>query len=71
MDGYEVTQAIRSMDRDDARIVPIIAMTADAYEDDKKKCIEAGMNDHVAKPLNPLELFSTITRFIQEKHKKS
>jgi signal transduction histidine kinase/PAS domain-containing protein len=71
MDGYEVTQAIRSMKRADSKTVPIIAMTADAYEDDKKKCLDVGMNDHVAKPLNPLLLFSTLTKFIQEKDKKS
>lgn len=64
MDGYEVTRAIRRMDRADAKTVPIIAMTADAFEDDIKKCFEAGMNAHIAKPIEPNLLFSEIARLI-------
>lgn len=51
MDGYEATQAIRALDRPD-RSIPIIAMTADAFAGDIQKCLEAGMDDHIAKPLD-------------------
>jgi len=63
MDGYEATRTIRAMQRKDSD-VPIIAMTADAFEDDKKKCLEAGMDGHVAKPLDPQALYGTIVEHI-------
>lgn len=50
MDGYQATAAIRGLERQDADI-PIIAMTADAFSEDIKKCLECGMNDHLAKPI--------------------
>jgi len=52
MDGYEATKSIRAMARMDASKVPIIALSADAFEDDRQKCEEAGMNGHVAKPVD-------------------
>ena len=51
MDGHEATMAIRGLDRGDAEL-PIIAMTADAFSEDIQKCIESGMNDHLAKPID-------------------
>ena len=51
MDGYEATKAIRALGRADDSL-PIIAMTADAFEGDVQKCLDAGMNDHLAKPLD-------------------
>lgn len=51
MDGYEAAQAIRALDRPD-RSIPIIAMTADAFAGDIQKCLDAGMDDHIAKPLD-------------------
>ena len=51
MDGYEATMAIRALEREDADI-PIIAMTADAFSEDIQKCLECGMNDHLAKPID-------------------
>ena len=51
MDGYEATAAIRRLEREDAEI-PIIAMTADAFSEDIQKCLECGMNDHLAKPID-------------------
>ena len=51
MDGYEATAAIRGMEREDAGI-PILAMTADAFSEDIQKCLECGMNDHLAKPID-------------------
>jgi len=53
MDGCRSTQAIRATDRDDAGTVPIIAMTADAFEDDVRRCLAAGMDAHIAKPIDP------------------
>ena len=52
MDGLEATRAIRQLERVDAKSVPIIAMTANAFEEDKKACLEAGMNEHIGKPIN-------------------
>ena len=52
MNGYEATKAIRSMDRADAKQIPIIAMTANAFAEDVLRCRDAGMNDHLAKPLD-------------------
>lgn len=52
LDGYGATAAIRALPREDARTVPIIAMTADAFEDDIRKCFAAGMNGHISKPVD-------------------
>ena len=62
MDGYEATRAIRALPRADAAAVPIIAMTADAFEDDVKKCREAGMNEHIAKPIDPEKLYMVLIK---------
>ncbi|MCI2061704.1 MAG: transporter substrate-binding domain-containing protein [Eubacteriaceae bacterium] len=64
MDGYETTEAIRKLQRDDAAAVPIIAMTADVFADDIKKCLEAGMNAHIAKPIDPETMLRTIAETI-------
>ena len=60
MDGYETARAIRALDRPDAGTVPIIAMTADTFSDDVQKCLDAGMNGHVAKPIAPDKLFEAL-----------
>ncbi len=52
MNGYEATEAIRKMDRSDAKTVPIIAMSADAFSDDVDRCLACGMNAHTAKPID-------------------
>ena len=52
MNGYEATESIRSMDRSDAKKIPIIAMTANAFDEDRIKSKEAGMNEHVSKPID-------------------
>ncbi len=62
MDGYEATKAIRALDRPDARTVPIIAMTADAFSDDVQKCLDAGMNGHIAKPIDPQRLYEMLAK---------
>jgi len=56
MDGYEATRRIRALDRADAASVPIIALSADAFEDDVQRAREAGMNAHLAKPINVAKL---------------
>ena len=52
MTGYEATEAIRALDRPDAKEIPIIAMTADAFAEDMQKCLDCGMNAHMAKPID-------------------
>ncbi len=64
MDGLQTTRAIRKIRGMEA--TPIIAMTANAFEEDRLRCIEAGMNDHVAKPVKPENLFSTIIKWLPE-----
>lgn len=64
MNGFEAARAIRATERDDADAVPIIAMTANAYDEDARKCLEAGMNAHLSKPVEPAALFSTLAREI-------
>lgn len=56
MDGYAAARAIRALDRPDAASIPIIAMTADAFEEDIQKCLHAGMNGHIAKPIDPEQM---------------
>lgn len=63
MNGYEATRQIRSLDRKDAKEIPIIAMTANAFTKDKQDAIEAGMNEHVAKPLDIKLLLRVISRY--------
>jgi signal transduction histidine kinase len=64
MDGYEATRQIRGLNRSDAKTVPIIAMTADAFADDIRKCLDAGMNGHIAKPIEPEVLYSTLRSLV-------
>ena len=65
MDGIEATRAIRAMDRSDASSIPIIAMTADAFAEDARKCMEAGMNAHLAKPIDVDQLTRTLVRLVR------
>ena len=60
MDGLEAARIIRAMMRPDAGTVPIFAMTADAFSDDVRRCLEAGMNGHIAKPVDPVLLYKTM-----------
>ena len=70
MNGYEATRAIRAIDRDYCRQIPIIAMSANAYDEDVKACLEAGMNAHIAKPFDPESLMKLIQKYIQETDEK-
>ena len=67
MDGYKATQTIRNLPDKDKACIPIIAMTANAFAEDKKKTMEAGMNAHLSKPLNVPELMDTIRKFCDGK----
>ena len=63
MDGYKATQTIRRFEDREKAEIPIIAMTANAFEEDRKNAIDAGMNGHIAKPIKVDELFALISRF--------
>lgn len=65
MNGLEATTAIRKLARRDADSIPIIAMTANAYDEDMRKSIDAGMNAHLAKPIEPPVLYSTLLKYIR------
>lgn len=64
MNGYETTQSIRALNRPDAQTIPIIAMTADAFAEDVKRCLDSGMNAHTSKPINLSEVISILKRYI-------
>lgn len=64
MNGLETARAIRALDRLDAKTVPIIAMTANAFEEDVQKSSQAGMNAHLSKPINPQLLYQTLEQWI-------
>ena len=63
MNGYDAAKAIRALDRPDARL-PIIAMTADAFSEDIQRCLECGMNEHVAKPIDIDKLMKLLKRYL-------
>ena len=65
MDGYMATAAIRRSGRPDAKTVPIIAMSADVLADDVQKCLDAGMNGHIAKPLEPETMYSVLEECVK------
>jgi two-component system sensor histidine kinase EvgS len=67
MDGLEATKKIRSLPREDAKTIPIIALTADAYLKDKEHNMAAGMTAYLSKPVQPKELISTLKRVLEEK----
>ena len=64
MDGLGATVEIRKMDRPDAAAIPIIALTANAFEDDVKQCLSAGMNAHLSKPVDIDQLKETLGRLL-------
>ena len=65
MNGYEATKIIRSLDREDAKIIPIIAMTANAFTEDRIRAKEAGMDEHVAKPIDVELLIKVIHKLVE------
>lgn len=69
MDGLEAARTIRSMDREDCHTVPIIAMSANAFDDDLKKSVECGMNGHLSKPVEVEKLYRTLDEVIRGRKK--
>ena len=65
MNGYEAAKMIRSLDREDAKEVPIIAMTANAFTEDRIRAKEAGMDEHVAKPIDVELLIKVIHKLVE------
>ena len=65
MNGYEATKMIRSLDREDAKQIPIIAMTANAFTEDRIRAKEAGMDEHIAKPVDVELLLKVIHKFVE------
>ena len=65
MTGYQATEAIRKLERPDGKTIPIIAMTADAFAEDVQKCLDAGMNAHVAKPIDVRDVCRLLAKFIK------
>ena len=66
MDGYTATRRIRGLSRSDAQSIPIIALTANAFAEDRKKAMEAGMNDHVAKPVDMKVLTAVLQKYLEK-----
>ena len=66
MDGHEATRRIRQLHRPDAQTIPIIAMTANAFVEDRQKALEAGMNEHLTKPLDSAKVVETIRNLVQK-----
>ena len=67
MDGLEAAKAIRALDRPDAKAIPIIAMTANVFKEDREKCLAAGMNAHLSKPLDAETMKRTISEQLQKR----
>lgn len=70
LDGYEATKAIRALDRPDAKLIPVIAMTADAFTSDVSLALASGMNDHVSKPIDRARLFKVLAEQIEKARKE-
>ena len=67
MDGYEATKIIRGLDTPSAKSIPIIAMTANVFREDIEKCLDAGMNGHIGKPLDLNEVFKQLRKYLIER----
>ena len=67
MDGYEATRRIRASGIPNAQTIPIIAMTANVFKEDIEKCLDAGMDDHLGKPIDPDELLDKLKQYLQPK----
>ena len=69
MDGVTATKTIRALPREDAKTIPIIAMTANAFDEDRRISAEAGMNEHLAKPIEPELLYQVLSKYISDSGK--
>ena len=70
MDGLEAAERIRALDRTDAGRIPIIALTANAFDEDVQRSLQAGMNAHLSKPVEPEHLYQTLEELIWESEQK-
>jgi CheY-like chemotaxis protein len=66
MDGLEAAAAIRALDRPDAKSIPIIALTANAFDEDVQRSLQVGMNAHLSKPVESEHLFETLEQLIRD-----
>ena len=64
MNGYEATREIRALENGGLASIPILAMTANAFEEDKQRAIQCGMNGHIAKPIDVEKLFETLEEIL-------
>lgn len=64
MDGLEAAKAVRAMERGDAKTIPVIALTANAFDDDVQRSLNAGLNAHLSKPIEPEALFETLEKLV-------
>ena len=64
MSGLEATKTIRKLNRADAKTIPIVALTANAFDEDVQRSLQAGMNSHLSKPIDPKEIYSTLEKLI-------
>ena len=67
MDGLEAARAIRALDRPDAAVVPVVAMTANAFDEDVQRSLQVGMNAHLSKPVEPDRLYEALGRLAVRK----
>lgn len=65
MDGLEATRTIRAMEREDCHTIPIVAMSANAFDDDLKKSVECGMNGHLSKPVEVEKLYRMLRKVLR------
>ena len=70
MDGLTATANIRAMDRADAKVIPIVALTANAFDEDVQRSLQAGLNVHLSKPIDPEQLFSTLGSLLWERESR-
>jgi CheY-like chemotaxis protein len=71
MDGYEATRTIRALDIQQGQVIPIIAMTANVFREDVEKCLEAGMNGHIGKPLDFNDVIGMLGKYLVNKHENT
>ena len=64
MNGYEATKVIRSLDDRERAAIPILAMTANAFDEDRQEALKCGMNGHIAKPIDVKKLFETLDKVL-------
>ena len=70
LDGLEATRRIRALEREDAALIPIIALTANAFDEDVQRSLQAGLNAHLSKPVQPEALFETLRELIGKRERK-